>query len=98
MAVPIGAAAAAAAYRGVSATPAAGGGGEGFGGVLQRAIQGAVDAGRQADAASSGAILGQVGVTETVLAVTRAEMALQTAVAVRDRVVSAYQDVMRMPI
>ncbi|WP_343898090.1 flagellar hook-basal body complex protein FliE [Craurococcus roseus] len=28
----------------------------------------------------------------------RAELALQTAVAVRDRVVSAYQDVMRMPI
>ena len=28
----------------------------------------------------------------------RAELALQTATAVRDRVVSAYQDVMRMPI
>ena len=98
MPAPIGAAAAAAAYRGVNATPSAGGGGEGFGGALKRAIEGAVDAGRQADAASSGAILGQVSVTDTVLAVTRAEMALQTAVAVRDRVVSAYQDVMRMPI
>ena len=43
-------------------------------------------------------MLGQVSVTDTVLAVSRAEMALQTAVAVRDRVVSAYQDVMRMPI
>ena len=98
MPAPIGAAAAAAAYRGATGTPATSGGGEGFGGALKRAIEGAVDAGRQADAASSGAILGQVGVTETVLAVTRAEMALQTAVAVRDRVVSAYQDVMRMPI
>ena len=97
MPAPVGAAAAAAAYRGAAATPAAGGG-EGFGGVLQRAIEGAVDAGRKADAASAGALTGQVGVTETVLAVTRAEMALQTAVAVRDRVVSAYQEVMRMPI
>ncbi|TPG61352.1 flagellar hook-basal body complex protein FliE [Roseomonas nepalensis] len=97
MPAPIGAAAAVAAYRGAAATPAAGGG-EGFGGVLQRAIEGAVDAGRKADAASAGALTGQVGVTETVLAVTRAEMALQTAVAVRDRVVSAYQEVMRMPI
>jgi len=98
MPAPIGAAAAAAAYRGAAAAPPAAGAAEGFGGVLERAMQGAVDAGRQADAASAGAILGQVSVTETVLAVTRAEMALQTAVAVRDRVVSAYQDVMRMPI
>jgi flagellar hook-basal body complex protein FliE len=37
-------------------------------------------------------------VTDVVLAVARAELALQTAVAVRDRVVAAYQDVMRMPI
>jgi flagellar hook-basal body complex protein FliE len=33
-----------------------------------------------------------------VLAISRAELALQTAVTVRDRVVAAYQDVMRMPI
>jgi flagellar hook-basal body complex protein FliE len=33
-----------------------------------------------------------------VLAVSRAEMALQTATTLRDKVVSAYQDVMRMPI
>jgi flagellar hook-basal body complex protein FliE len=43
-------------------------------------------------------LTGQGGVTEMVLAVSRAELALQTATAVRDRVVSAYQDVMRMPI
>ena len=33
-----------------------------------------------------------------VVAVGRAELTLQTAVAVRDRVVAAYQEVMRMPI
>jgi flagellar hook-basal body complex protein FliE len=33
-----------------------------------------------------------------VLAVTKAELALQTTVALRDRVVAAYQEVMRMPI
>jgi flagellar hook-basal body complex protein FliE len=37
-------------------------------------------------------------VTAVVLAISRAELALQTATAVRDRVVTAYQDVMRMPI
>ena len=98
MPAPIGAAGAAAAYRSATTPAAAGNPAEGFGGVLKRAIEGAVEAGRQADAASTGAMLGQVSVTDTVLAVSRAEMALQTAVAMRDRVVSAYQDVMRMPI
>jgi flagellar hook-basal body complex protein FliE len=33
-----------------------------------------------------------------VQAVSRAELALQTTTAIRDRVVSAYQEIMRMPI
>ena len=99
MPAPIGAAGAAAAYRSATApTPTGAGEAGGFGGALKRAIEGAVESGRQADAASTGAMLGQVSVTDTVLAVSQAEMALQTAVAMRDRVVSAYQDVMRMPI
>ena len=93
---------AAAAYRAagaadVAATAAAGGGG-GFGAALQRAVEGAVEAGHAADAGGVRALSGQGGVSDVVLAVSRAELALQTAVAVRDRVVSAYQDVMRMPI
>ncbi|MFC7474038.1 flagellar hook-basal body complex protein FliE [Dankookia sp. GCM10030260] len=88
---------AAAAYR---ATQAQGTGAEGgdFGATLQRAMQDAVDLGRSADAASTQALLGQGSVTDVVLAVARAEMALQTATTLRDKVVSAYQDVMRMPI
>lgn len=70
----------------------------GFGGVLTRAMESAVDLGRSADAASTQALMGQGSVTEAVLAISRAELALQTTVAVRDRVVAAYQEVMRMPI
>ena len=69
-----------------------------FGAALQRAVEGAVEAGHEADAGGARALTGQGGVTDAVLALSRAELALQTAVAVRDRVVSAYQDVMRMPI
>jgi flagellar hook-basal body complex protein FliE len=65
---------------------------------LQRAVEGAVAAGHEADASGARALSGGGGVSEAVLALSRAELALQTAVAVRDRVVSAYQDVMRMPI
>ena len=99
----IGPAAAAAAYRAASGAPevAATAGGAapgGFGGMLQRALEQGVEIGRTAEAASTAAMLGQGGVTEAVLAISRAELALQTTVAVRDRVVAAYQDVMRMPI
>jgi flagellar hook-basal body complex protein FliE len=53
---------------------------------------------READAATQRAMTGEIGTIEVVLAVARAEDAVQLAVAVRDRVVSAYQDVMRMNI
>ncbi|WP_424813856.1 flagellar hook-basal body complex protein FliE [Roseococcus sp. YIM B11640] len=100
MAVPIlGAAqAASAAYRAVQGAAEAVSEGAGFGETLSRAVQGAIDMGRSADTASSAALAGQGSVTDVVLAVSRAELALQTATAVRDRVISAYQDVMRMPI
>jgi flagellar hook-basal body complex protein FliE len=94
----------AAAYRSGGGAEAAtavsgpGGPGGGFGAALQRAVEGAVEAGHEADTSSVRALSGQGGVTDAVLALSRAELALQTAVAVRDRVVSAYQDVMRMPI
>jgi flagellar hook-basal body complex protein FliE len=35
---------------------------------------------------------------DVVTAVSNAEMTLQTVVAVRDRVLNAYQEIMRMPI
>jgi flagellar hook-basal body complex protein FliE len=78
-----------------------GGGGEddpGFGAVLARAIGGVTSAGHQADAQAVRAISGEGNVTEVATAVSRAELALQTAVSIRDKVVQAYQDVMRMPI
>ncbi|WP_372618642.1 flagellar hook-basal body complex protein FliE [Falsiroseomonas sp.] len=89
---------AAAAYRAASGGATAPAQGGGFGGLVQRAMQQGVEIGRSAEAASTAAMLGQGGVTEAVLAISRAELALQTTVAVRDRVVAAYQDVMRMPI
>lgn len=99
MALPVlGVAGAAAAYRAVQGAGEALSQGAGFGETLQRAVQGAIEIGRSADVASTNAMTGQGSVTDVVLAVSRAELALQTVTAVRDRVVTAYQDVMRMPI
>ena len=104
MPLPLTPGGAAAAYRAnmaaPSATPAAMGGGESasFGEALSRAVQNAVNTSREAEVASARGLMGQGSVTDLVVAVGRAELTLQTAVAVRDRVVSAYQEVMRMPI
>ncbi len=70
----------------------------GFGDVLQKALGAVVQTGQAAEAQSMQAIAGGGNLTDVVTAVSQAEMALQSAVAIRDRVVSAYQDVMRMPI
>ena len=88
------------AYARVQSGPggAPGASGAGFGDALTRAIGGVVDAGHQADAQSMQAIAGGGNLTDVVTAVSHAELALQSATAIRDRVVQAYQDIMRMPI
>lgn len=72
----------------------------GFGAALTNAMQGVVDSGHNADAKSMQAIsgTGSGSLTDVVTAVNKAELALQTTVAIRDRVVQAYQEIMRMPI
>lgn len=73
-------------------------GGSGFGDMLTEALQSTVDAQKAAEATSAKAVNGKADVTDVVTAVTNAEVALDTVVAVRDRVISAYQEIMRMPI
>lgn len=96
MAIPaISPAAVAGAYQRVQAGPAPDGG---FGGALERALQDVVDTGHGAESQAMQALAGGGDLTHVVTAVTKAELALQTATAVRDKVVSAYQDIMRMAI
>lgn len=91
---------AAGAYARIQGGVSGGGGApaSGFGDALTRALGSVVEAGHKADAQSMQAIAGGGNLTEVVTAVSRAELALQSAVAIRDRVVQAYQDIMRMPI
>lgn len=70
----------------------------GFSAALTRAMEGVIGTARDAEAKSMQALSGAGDITQVVAAVARAELALQTTVAVRDRVVQAYQDIMRMPI
>jgi len=70
----------------------------GFGATLQRAIEGAIGTGHDADNKSMAAIAGKGNITDVVTAVAKAQLALETAVTVRDKMVSAYQEIMRMTI
>ena len=51
-----------------------------------------------ADAQTAAALTGKADLTQVATAVTQAELALQTTNAIRDKVVQAYQDIMRMTI
>ena len=71
---------------------------EDFAEVLRDAAEGAVGSLKAGETQSLQAAVGQADLTEVVMAVTQAEMALETVVTLRDRVIQAYQDVINMPI
>lgn len=72
--------------------------GTGFTGFLQQSLDSVAQSGAQADRAALSAATGKANVVDVVTAVAESETALQTLVAVRDRVISAYEEIMRMPI
>ena len=69
-----------------------------FGAALESSIQDAIHAGESADNAATQTLTDQGDLTQVVTAISHAELTLQTATAIRDRVVQAYQDIMKMPI
>ena len=72
--------------------------GSSFGDLLSGVLGDAASAGRAAELKASGAIQGKGDLVDVVTAVQAAETSLETVVAIRDKVIAAYQDIMRMPI
>src|SRR5262245_12866334 len=72
--------------------------GPGFSDVLKQVANEAVNTTREAEKQSLAAAQGKTDLNQVVNAVTAAEMTVQTVTAVRDRVISAYQEILRMPI
>ena len=70
-------------------------GGSDFGSVLEGVLGNTMEQLKQADKVSMAAVQGKANINEVVSAVSSAEVALQTVVAIRDRVISAYQELMR---
>lgn len=70
----------------------------GFDGVMEQVAADAIGTLKAGEAASISSIQGKVSAQRVVEAVMTAERTLQMAVAVRDKVVQAYQEVSRMAI
>lgn len=78
--------------------PGADAGASAFGDLLEKSLGGFAEQGRQTDAKAMQAVQGRGDVVDVVTAVAESEIALQTLVSVRDKVIAAYDEVMRMPI
>ncbi len=107
--MPLPAAAAANAYASLArlTDPAAafakatGGGAESgpnFSSILKEALHTVSEAGRNSDVQSQSMAAGKANIVDVVTAVAETEVAVSALVSVRDKVVQAYEEIMRMPI
>lgn len=82
-----------------SSTAGVGGaGGGGFGDLVAAAAKNTVGEVQKAEQVAADAVIGKANINEVVNAVNSADMALKSVIAVRDKVISAYQDIIKMPI
>lgn len=72
--------------------------GPSFGDILKETTESAIDTMYQGERMSAKAVMGEADLTDVVQAISAAELTLQTVTAVRDRMISAYQEILRMPI
>lgn len=72
--------------------------GPSFGDMIKNATLDSIATMRGGERMSAQAVTGKADLTDVVQAVTAAELTLQTVVAIRDRMLGAYQEIMRMPI
>ena len=69
-----------------------------FGSLVQEAVRQAGQSAQVAESQALAVAAGRADIVDVVTAIAAAETQLQTVIAVRDQVISAYQEIMRMPI
>lgn len=72
--------------------------GGGFADILKSAMSDAMKASKHAETQMANQVAGKAQLVDVVTAVSAAESSLETVMAIRDQVISAYQEIMRMPI
>src|SRR3954463_15855320 len=79
----------------------AGGGdsaGPSFGALVKDAIGAVIDSGKKSDTQTHAMAAGKANIVDVATAVTETEVAIEAMVSVRDKVIAAYEEIMRMPI
>ncbi|MHA1539182.1 MAG: flagellar hook-basal body complex protein FliE [Alphaproteobacteria bacterium] len=76
----------------------AGGSGGAFSDLLKSSMNNVVEQGQNAEQMSQKLIAGEADLLDVTNAVNNMEVTLQTVIAIRDKVLTAYQEIMRMPI
>ena len=101
MTIPLIAAKASAAIQGQGlggVADSAAGAPSAFADLVQHAFNETIQASKQAEVKMAAHTQGKAELVDVVTAVASAQTSLETAMAVRDQVISAYQEIMRMPI
>ncbi|MFI4974494.1 MAG: flagellar hook-basal body complex protein FliE [Caulobacterales bacterium] len=80
------------------AGPAASAAGPDFGQMVNSAISDAMNASRTAETQMAAQVQGKANLVDVVTAISSAETSLNTVLAIRDQVISAYQEIMRTNI
>ena len=69
-----------------------------FGELVTKAVSEAVSSSRNAETQMTNQVQGKADLIDVVTAISSAQASLQTVLAVRDQVISAYKEIMAMPI
>jgi flagellar hook-basal body complex protein FliE len=72
--------------------------GPSFGALLKDAVAGLGNVSRKSDAQATALAAGKANIVDVVTAVAETEVAIDTLVSVRDRVIHSYEEIMKMPI
>jgi len=73
-------------------------GGPNFGAMLKDTMDGVSAAGRKSDVQANAVAMGKANMIDVVTAVAESETAVQAMVSVRDKVIAAYEEILKMPI
>src|SRR5258707_1764704 len=73
-------------------------GGSSFGAMLKDALNSVTEAGHKSDVQTRSMAAGKADMVDVVTAVSETEVSVETMVAVRTKVIEAYQSIMSMPI
>ena len=72
--------------------------GGGFGDILKSAMTDVMKSTKTAETQMAAQVHGKAELVDVVTAISAAESSLETVMAIRDQVINAYQEILRMPI